>query len=44
MRDAIRWFKCKLKPPKKEDDKNTALWFGRKFFTNSGIEFDFFCR
>ena len=29
---------------KKEDDKNTALWFGRKFFTNSGIEFDFFCR
>ena len=20
MRDAIRWFKCKLKPPKKEHD------------------------
>ena len=29
---------------KREDNRNRALWFGRKFFTNSGIEFNYFCR
>ena len=24
MRDAIRWFKCKLKPPKKADEKKVV--------------------